>query len=126
MLGWFLPYISVKRPYILMGLPGGAAGKESTCNVGDLGSIPGFGRSPGGGNGYPLQYSWAFPGGSAGKESTCTAGDPGLIPGLGRSPEKENGYRLQYSGLENSMDSPWNRKELDMTKRHPVPSLHGK
>ena len=36
---------------------GGSAGKESTCNVGDLGSIPGLGRSPGKGNGYPLQYS---------------------------------------------------------------------
>ena len=35
----------------------GSAGKEFTCNVGDLGSIPGLGRSPGEGNGYPLQYS---------------------------------------------------------------------
>ena len=35
----------------------GSAGKESTCNVGDLGSIPGLRRSPGEGNGYPLQYS---------------------------------------------------------------------
>ena len=34
--------------------PGGSAGKESTCNVGNLGSIPGLGRSPGEGNGYPL------------------------------------------------------------------------
>ena len=33
------------------------AGKESTCNEGDLGLIPGLGRSPGEGNGYPLQYS---------------------------------------------------------------------
>ena len=33
------------------------AGKESACNVGDLGSIPGLGKSPGEGNGYPLQYS---------------------------------------------------------------------
>ena len=32
-------------------------GKESACNAGDLGSIPGSGRLPGGGNGYPLQYS---------------------------------------------------------------------
>ena len=39
------------------GFPGGSDGKESTCNVGDLGSIPGLGRSPGEGNGYPLQYS---------------------------------------------------------------------
>ena len=37
--------------------PGGSSGKESACNVGDLGSIPGLGRSPGEGNGYPLQYS---------------------------------------------------------------------
>ena len=37
--------------------PGGSAGKESTCNMGDLGSIPGLERSPGEGNGYPLQYS---------------------------------------------------------------------
>ena len=39
------------------GFPGGSAGKESTCNTGDLGSVPGLGRSPGEGKGYPLQYS---------------------------------------------------------------------
>ena len=39
------------------GLPCGSAGKESTCNVGDLGLIPGLGRSPGEGRVYPLQYS---------------------------------------------------------------------
>ena len=38
-------------------LMSGSAGKESTCNAGDLGLIPGLGRSPGEGNGYPLQYS---------------------------------------------------------------------
>ena len=37
--------------------PGGSDGKESACNVGDPGSIPGLGRLPGEGNGYPLQYS---------------------------------------------------------------------
>ena len=40
-----------------MGFPGGADGKESVCNAGDLGSIPGSGRSPAKGNGNPLQYS---------------------------------------------------------------------
>ena len=40
-----------------MGFPGGTVSIESTCNVGDLGSIPGLGRSPGEGKGYPLQYS---------------------------------------------------------------------
>ena len=38
-------------------VPCGSAGKESACNVGDLGSIPGLGRAPGEGKGYPLQYS---------------------------------------------------------------------
>ena len=40
-----------------LGFPGDSTGKESTCNVGDFGSIPGLGRSPGEGKGYPLQYS---------------------------------------------------------------------
>ena len=39
------------------GFPGSSAGKESTCNVGDPGSIPGSGRSAGEGKGYPLQCS---------------------------------------------------------------------
>ena len=115
-------------------LPGGSDSKASAHNVGDPGSIPGSVRSPGEGNGNPLQYSclensmdggawWAtvhgvtksqtrlsnfsslhFPGGSAGKESACTAGDPGLIPGWGRSLGEGNGYPLQYSCLKNSMD----------------------
>ena len=42
---------------IILGFPGGSDYKESTSNVGDLGSIPGLGRSPGGGHGSPLQYS---------------------------------------------------------------------
>ena len=40
-----------------LGCPGGSDGEASACNVGDLGLIPGSGRSPGEGNGYPLQYS---------------------------------------------------------------------
>ena len=42
---------------VFLGLSCGSAGKESTCNVEDLGSIPGLGRSPGEGQGCPLQYS---------------------------------------------------------------------
>ena len=42
---------------IFLGFPCGSAGKESACNVGDLGLIPGLGRSPGEGKGYPHQYS---------------------------------------------------------------------
>ena len=42
---------------VFMGFPGGSDSKESACIVGDLGLLPGLGRSPGEGNGYPLQYS---------------------------------------------------------------------
>ena len=45
------------NPHRGEGFPGGSAGKESTCNAGDLGSIPGLGRSLEEGKGYPLQYS---------------------------------------------------------------------
>ena len=40
-----------------MGFPGDSDGKEFTCSAGDMGSIPGLGKSPGEGTGYPLQYS---------------------------------------------------------------------
>ena len=42
---------------ILLGFPGGSDGKEFTCNAGNLGSIPGMGRYPGGGHGNPFQDS---------------------------------------------------------------------
>ena len=41
----------------IWGFPCGSAGKESAFNAGDLGSVPGLGRSPGEGKGFPLQYS---------------------------------------------------------------------
>ena len=43
--------------FTALGFPGGSASKESACSVGDVGSVPGLGRSPGEGNGYPLQDS---------------------------------------------------------------------
>ena len=46
-------------PCVKWGFPGSSAGKESTCNVGDPGLIPGLGRSSEEGIDYPLQYSWA-------------------------------------------------------------------
>ena len=49
--------ISLNASFALLGFPGGSAGKESACSVGDLGSIPELGRFPGEGNDYPLQYS---------------------------------------------------------------------
>ena len=84
---------------VFLGFPSGSDDKESTCKVGDLGSIPGLERSPGGEHG-----KWVFSCGSDGKESAYNAGDPGLINGLGRSLEEGRGYPLQNSYLENSMD----------------------
>ena len=74
-----------------MSFPSGSAGKESACNVGDMGSIPGLGTSSGEGIGYPLQYSGLensmdFPGSSDGQASVYNEGDSGSIPGSGRSP----------------------------------------
>ena len=43
--------------HVFLGFPSGSGGKVSACNVGDPGSIPGLGRSPGGGHDHPLQYS---------------------------------------------------------------------
>ena len=96
---------SSEIPSILMMLPDSfpdsSVGKESACNARDSGLIPGLGRSPGEGKGYPLQYSWVSLVASAGKESTCNARDPGSIPGSGRSPREGIAYPLQYSCLEN-------------------------
>ena len=52
-----LPLLSRLIDHRYIGFPGGSDGQESACNVGDLGSVPGLGRSPGEGNSYPLQYS---------------------------------------------------------------------
>ena len=89
------------------GFPDSSVGREPTCNAGDPGSIPGWGRSAGEGIGYPLLFTpvfLGFPCSSAGKESTRNAGDLGSIPRFRRSPGEGNSYPLQYSGLENFMD----------------------
>ena len=53
-----IPWRRVRLPPpVFLGFPGGSAGKESAHNAGDLGLIPGLGRSPAEGKGYPLQYS---------------------------------------------------------------------
>ena len=110
---------------VFLGFPCGSAGKESACNVGDLGLIPGLGRSLEG-KGYPLRYSglensmdcmvhgvaesvtterlslhrWL-----SGEEPAYNAGDTGeegLIPVLGRSPGGGHDNPLQYSCLGKS------------------------
>ena len=103
------------------GFPGSSAGKESTCNAGDLSLIPGSGSSP---EEEISSIFLGFPGGSDSKESIYNAGDLGSIPGLGRSAVRGDGNPLQYSCLEDPHGwrspagySPWGCKELDMTER---------
>ena len=78
----------LQRNTNLNSFPHSSVGKESACNTGDPGSIPGSGRSPGGDR-LPTPVFLGFPSGSAGKESTCNVGDLGLIPGLEDALEKE-------------------------------------
>ena len=68
----------------MWGFPGGSAGKESACNVGDLGSIPGLGRSPGEGKGYLLQYS--------GLENSMDC----IIHGVAKSQTQLNDFHLDF------------------------------
>ena len=75
------------------GFPGGSDSKESACNTEDRGLIPGFGRSPGEGNGYSLQYS-------------CLIQARGILK------------RIQQNSGQRSLVgySPWGRKELEKTE----------
>ena len=93
--------------------PDGSDSKEPACNEGDLGSIPGLGRSPlteepGGLQFMGLQsQTWLSNGGTRVKNLPSNAEDirdTGLIPVSERSPGEGNGNLLQYSCLENSMD----------------------
>ena len=85
---------------VFLDFPYGSAGKESTCNAGDLGLIPGLGRSSGEGIGYSLQYSWAS------LVAQLVKNPPAMwetwLRSLGRSPGEGKGYALQYYVLENS------------------------
>jgi len=70
-----------------LGFPGGSADKESTCKAGNLGSIPGLGRSPGEGKGYSLQYS--------GLENSMDY----TVHGVAKSQTKLSNFHFFTSGL---------------------------
>ena len=88
---------------IISGPPCSSVGKESACDAGDPGSIPGLGRSAGEGIGYPLQYSWAS------FVTQLVKNPPAMLETWVRSlvwedsPGEGKGYSLQYSSLENSI-----------------------
>ena len=74
---------------VFLGFPCGSAGKKSACNVGDLGSVPGLGRSPGEGKGYPLQYS--------GLENSMDC----IIHGATKSQTQLNDFHFHFQGNKN-------------------------
>ena len=85
------------------GFPDSSAGRESACNAGDPGSIPGSGRSAAEEIGYPFQYS------AASLVAQLVKNPPAMqdtwVRSLGcEDPGEGKDYPLQYSGLENSMD----------------------
>ena len=75
---YFLIYVYTQ------GFPDSSVGKESACNVGDLGSIPGLGRPPGEGKGYPLQYS--------GMENSMDY----IVHGVAESPTRLSNFHFHY------------------------------
>ena len=77
-----------------MGFPCGSAGKESARNVGDLGSIPGLGRSPGEGKGYPLQYS--------GLENSMTC----IVHGVAKSQTRLSDFHFHFQALKMNYGNP--------------------
>ena len=83
------------------GFPGSSPGKASVCNAGNLGFIPGLGRSPGEGNGSPLQYSCL----ENPMDRRKWQSTPVFLPG------KSHGQRSLVCY------SPWGHKELDMTEQ---------
>ena len=103
-----------------MGFPHSSAGKESSCNAGDPGSIPGSGGSAGKGIDYPFQYSWA----------SLVAQLVKKLPamretGLGWEDPLEKGKATHSSGEFHGLYSPWGHKESVTTEQLSLSALMG-
>ena len=94
-----------------LGFPHSSVSKESACNAGDPGSIPGLGRSPGEGIGYPLQYFWA-PLVVQLVKNLPAMQETGFDPWVGKIP-----WRRERPGEVHGLCSPRDRKESDTTER---------
>ena len=96
--------------------PGNSAGKESACNAGDPGSIPGSGRSTGEEIGYPLQYSWAS------IVAQLVKNPPAMwetwVRSLGWEDPLEKGKATVFRpGEFHGLYSPWHHNESDTTEQ---------
>ena len=102
----------------LKGFPDSSVGKESTCNAGDPGSIPGSGRSSGEGIGYPLQYSWASLMAQLVKNLPSQCRRPGFDPWVWDIPWRRERLPTPvfWPGEFHVIYSPWGRKESDTTE----------
>ena len=102
-----------------LGFPDSSADKESTCNAGDPGSIPGMGRSPGEWLGYPLQYSWASL--VAQTVKNLPAVQETGVQSLGWEDPLEKGERLPtavfWPGEFHGLYRPWSLQESDTTEK---------
>ena len=97
--------------------------RESTCNAGDPGSIPGLGRSSGEGIGYPLHYSWASLVAQLVK-NLLQCRKPGLNPWVEKIPWRREMLPtlVFWPGEFHGLYSPWGHKESDTTERLPLHS----
>ena len=107
------------------GFPDSSVGKESSCNAGDPGSIPGSGRSAGEGIGYPLQYSWASVVAQLVK-NLPTMWETWVLS-LGWEDPLEKGKvptPVTWPGEFHGLYSPRGCKESDMTERLSLSQAH--
>ena len=105
------------RNIAVSGFPDRSVGKESACNAGDSGLIPGLGRSTGEGIGYPLQYSWASL--VAQMVKNLPAMWETWVPSMGWEDLLEKG-KATHSILAwkiHGLCSPWGWEELDTTEQ---------
>ena len=108
----------------LQGLPWWIGGKKSACNAGDLGSIPGLGRSPGGGHGNPLQYSCLENSMDRGSWRAIVHGVTKSLTGLKRPSSSSS--RLQFSPVAQSCPTLSNPMDCSMPGfpvHHQLPEL---
>ena len=98
------------------GFPDSSVGKESTCNEGDPGLIPGSGKSAGEGTGYPLQYSWVSPVAQLVKNQPAMRKTWVLFLGW-EDPLEKGKPPVLWPGEFHGLYSPWGLKELNMTER---------
>ena len=115
-------FTKVHHPHSSGLFPDSSVGKESICDAGDPGSIPGSGKSPEEGIGYPLQYSWTSLVAQLVKKPP-TMWRPGFNPWVGKIPRRRGRLPIPvfWPGEFHGLYSPWGHKESDTTEQLSLP-----